>query len=175
MGKSGAGKDFLADYLIEQHNFVRFSFSDQLKKLAKIIYPWLQCDYPAIVKEEKLNIKLSTGEVIDKSPREIWLHLNTLRDIEKHLFIRMLDEDIAKTISVGGVKDILISDIRSTDELSWCQQNNFKIVYLQSTKQVYQHYDIDAQIIDNKDKADVVFVNKHNGINDFKDFYKRYL
>ena len=41
---------------------------------------------PPLVKEDLLNITLSTGENITKSPREIWLHLNTLRDVEKKYF-----------------------------------------------------------------------------------------
>lgn len=39
MGRSGSGKDFLANYLISNHDFIRLSFSDQLKKLANYIYP----------------------------------------------------------------------------------------------------------------------------------------
>lgn len=31
MGISGSGKDFLANYLISNYEFVRLSFSDQLK------------------------------------------------------------------------------------------------------------------------------------------------
>lgn len=46
MGISGSGKDFLANYLISNYGFIRLSFSDQLKKLANYIYPWMEKDYP---------------------------------------------------------------------------------------------------------------------------------
>jgi hypothetical protein len=172
MGVSGAGKDYLASYLIDNHEFTRFSFSDQLKRLAQLIYPWLEVDYPPLVKEESLDIKLPTGETIKKSPRQIWLHLNSLREIEQHIFIRMLDEEVTQADKVNGHNNILISDIRSTDELNWCQRNKFKVIYINNAKAVYQPYDIDSQILENKDKADFVFVNKHNGISDFEAFYK---
>ena len=91
MGISGSGKDYLAQHLIDNFNFTRFSFSDQLKKLAHTIYPWLQIDYPPIEKEEALNITVSTGELILSSPREVWLQLNNLRKVENLIFIRMLE------------------------------------------------------------------------------------
>jgi dephospho-CoA kinase len=71
MGVSGAGKDYLASYLIKNHGVARFSFSDQLKRLAQLIYPWLELDYLPIIKEKNLDIQLSTGERITKSLREI--------------------------------------------------------------------------------------------------------
>lgn len=42
MGVSGSGKDYLSNYLINNYDFIRLSFSDQLKKLAHHIYPWLE-------------------------------------------------------------------------------------------------------------------------------------
>ncbi|WP_230486530.1 hypothetical protein [Morganella morganii] len=52
MGISGSGKDFLANYLISNYEFFRLSFSDQLKKLATYIYPWMEKDYSP----EKKNV-----------------------------------------------------------------------------------------------------------------------
>jgi len=71
MGASGSGKDYLANHLVQHYNFTRFSFSDQLKKLAHSIYPWLNIDYPPIQKEENLNIITRTGEIISHYPRDI--------------------------------------------------------------------------------------------------------
>ncbi|EKF9085103.1 adenylate kinase, partial [Vibrio cholerae] len=94
MGVSGSGKDFLARYLIDEHNFIRLSFSDQLKKLANHIYPWMEKDYSPEEKTLPINITLSTGESIKNTPRDIWLHLNKLREIEDRIFIRMLSEEL---------------------------------------------------------------------------------
>lgn len=176
MGISGAGKDYLADFLIYSHNFQRFSFSDQLKKLANIIYPWMNADYPPIEKENNLNVILSTGETIVKSPREIWLHLNFLRDIENLIFIRMLENeliefDLNKKVQSNDKNRLLISDVRTDEELAWCRKNGFKILYIHPIKKVYQEYDFDKQIKKNKIHADFIFENAFNGIDEFNQFY----
>ncbi|CAI3805428.1 hypothetical protein [Rheinheimera sp. MM224] len=172
MGVSGSGKDYTADYLIKNHQFTRYSFSDQLKRLAHHIYPWLELDYPPIIKEKSLDIQLLTGERITKSPREIWLHLNTLRDIENNIFIRMLSEEIEAVQLKNPISNFLISDIRSTDEFQWCKSNNFKIIYIKHEKQIYQEYEIDAAISQNAPYADYTFVNNFNGIEEFEAFYQ---
>ena len=89
MGISGSGKDFLANYLINNHGFTRLSFSDQLKKLAHYIYPWFEKDYPYEKKTLPLNTSLSTGQLISYSLSDIWISLNNLREIEVKIFIRM--------------------------------------------------------------------------------------
>jgi hypothetical protein len=170
MGVSGAGKDFIASYLIKEFAYHRFSFSDQLKRLAVKIYPWLENDYPPLVKEEPLNIKLNTGEVITKSPRDIWLHLNALRDIEKDIFIRMLQEEVDNFND--GNNHILVSDIRSEDEFRWCKLNGFKIIHIQAYKKIYRSYEIDSKISEMASLADFIFENNFNGFGEFDVFYK---
>lgn len=172
MGVSGSGKDYTADYLIKNHQFTRYSFSDQLKRIAHHIYPWLELDYPPIIKEKSLDIELHTGERITKSPREIWLHLNALRDIEKNIFIRMLSEEIEDAHLKNPLSNVLISDIRSTDEFQWCKSNNFKVIYIKNAKQIYQEYDIDAAISKNAQYADYTFINNFNGVEELEAFYQ---
>ena len=171
MGVSGAGKDYLAKYLVENHDYIRFSFSDQLKRIASLIYPWLEQDYPPIMKEGPLQKPLSTGETITMSPRQIWLHLNSLRDVEKHIFIRMLEEQIQRSNSSKNDRRILVTDVRSNDEFEWCKKNNFTVVYIETTGNVYKSYEIDAHILKNKNRANLKFINKHNGLSDFEEFY----
>lgn len=170
MGVSGAGKDFIANHLIKEFDYQRFSFSDQLKRIATMIYPWLEKDYPPLVKEEPLNITLNSGELITKSPRDIWLHLNALRDIERDIFIRMLNEEV--TNFKDKRKNMLISDIRSEDEFQWCKNSGFKIIFIKPNKKVYKSYDIDSKIYEMATQADFDFVNNFNGIIDFDLFYR---
>ena len=170
MGISGAGKDYIANHLIKEFEYYRFSFSDQLKIIATMIYPWLETDYPPLVKEDSLNITLSTGERITKSPRDIWLHLNSLRDVEKNIFIRMLQEEIANFNDKN--KNILISDIRSEDEFQWCSSNGFKIIHVKANKKIYKSYSIDSKISEMASKADFIFENNFNGLNEFDLFYQ---
>jgi len=108
MGVSGSGKDYIVDIMKKNYGFCRVSFSDQLKKLSTMIYPWLNKDYSPDLKELPLNITIQeTGEYITDTPRQIWLKLNKMRDIEDGLFVRMLSQE---TSLLKG-SDIVISMI----------------------------------------------------------------
>ena len=170
-GIAGSGKDYVVKHLIDNYDFNRVSFSDQLKKLAVKIYPWLQKDYPPKVKEEPLNITLPSGEVITKTPREIWLHLNKLRDIEDGLFVRMLGEEL-KLLSVPNV---VVSDIRPRLEWEWCKANGFTTIYIEPLEKIYEPNDFDKQVLDYKAEADYVFENDFQGINKFDEFIQNIL
>ena len=37
-GKSGSGKDTVADYLVQKYNFTKISFADELKRIAKQVF-----------------------------------------------------------------------------------------------------------------------------------------
>ena len=166
-GISGSGKDYLVSHLLDI-GYTRISFSDQLKKLCKIIYPWMEADYPPLEKEQPLNITLSNGEFIDKTPREIWLHLNMLRDVEDGLFTRMLQEEME---SIEG--DIVISDIRPELEFLWCKDNNFTTVYIEPSKRIYEPNSFDSNIPGYKSRVDYVFKNNFNGLDEWKEFIEK--
>ncbi|WP_145509127.1 AAA family ATPase [Yersinia alsatica] len=170
MGVSGSGKDFLANYLISNHGFIRLSFSDQLKKLANHIYPWMEKDYAPEEKTLPLNITLPTNELICHSPREIWLSLDKLRDIEEKIFIRMLSEEL-NHLETERNKNIIITDIRSDEEFTWCKNNQFTIIHIERKNNSYEKYDIDKHVIENKTKSNYQFNNDKNGIDSFKIFF----
>jgi dephospho-CoA kinase len=168
-GISGSGKDFLVNHLIEEERFTRVSFSDQLKKLAKLIYPWMETDYEPIIKETPLNITIpETGEFISHTPREIWLMLNDLRKVENKLFLRMLQDEISNIDS----KNIVISDVRPQLEWDWCKKEGFTTIYVEPMKKIYEPNDFDKQVLNYKDEADFVFENTFDGLDKFINFYK---
>lgn len=176
MGVSGSGKDFLSDYLTSNENFIRLSFSDQLKKISHQIYPWMELNYNPEEKSKPLNITLQTGEIITHSPRDIWLNLDHLRNIEEKIFIRMLEDEMSNlNQSNPTMCNIVITDIRSNSEFLWCQENNFTIVYINRKNNNYKKYDIDKYVIENKEKADYHFENNGNGLIEFKSFFEEVL
>ncbi|WP_038908378.1 hypothetical protein [Dickeya oryzae] len=176
MGISGSGKDFLANYLISNHEFIRLSFSDQLKKLANYIYPWMKKDYTPDEKMSPLNLTLPTGDLIFHSPRDIWLSLDKLREIEEKIFIRMLSEEL-KLLEDSGKsnKNILITDIRSNEEFAWCKDNQFIIVHIERKNNNYKKYEIDKYVDENKLKSDYHFDNSTTGLDSFKIFFEKVL
>jgi len=169
MGVSGAGKDYFAKYLIENYGYTRISFSDQLKRIASSIFDWLEEDYPPELKEKPLNVVTSLGEKITLSPREIWLKMNFLRDIEDGIFVRKLTEEL-KRLEKKGVENILISDIRTPPEYKWCRENGFTIIRIDADKTIHKEHDFDKQIYNFT--PDYVFKNNFNGVEEFKNFLK---
>jgi dephospho-CoA kinase len=171
MGVSGSGKDYFVDVMKKEFDFARFSFSDQLKKLGTRIYPWLEEDYPPELKEKPLNLEIpETGEVITKTPREIWLELNKLRNIEDNLFVRMLDQSISRV----NVSNYVISDVRTQNEFDWCKKNGFIFVYIKAEDPAHPRNDFDDWV--RKQEADEtydhIFNNDFNGDEKIKRFIK---
>lgn len=167
IGQSGVGKDYIVDILKKEYGYCRISFSDQLKKLAVKIYPWMERDYPAEVKEKPLNITVN-GELITMTPREIWLHLNNLRKVEDGLFVRMLQEEL----NLMNITDIVISDIRTMNEYEWCKKNDFTIVAVTADTPAHPDNSFDdfvREVI--KDGGfDYYFENEFDGDAKIKDF-----
>lgn len=137
----------------------------------------MEKDSPSEEKTLPLNISLSTGELISYSPRDIWLSLNKLREIEEKIFIRMLAEELKFLESNNTVNErrIIITDIRSNEEFIWCKNNNFTIIYIERVANDYKKYEIDNHVIENKEKADYHFHNNTSGIDSFKLFFEEEL
>lgn len=160
IGQSGVGKDYIVDIMTLRYSYNRISFSDQLKKLAIKIYPWMKKDYSADEKEKPLNIMVG-NELITKTPREIWLSLNRLRDIEDGLFIRMLQEEL----KLLRVPNIVISDIRTSNEYEWCKRNGFTIVAITANEAKHPNNSFDdfvRKTIENQE-FDYIFNNNFDG------------
>lgn len=167
IGQSGVGKDYIVDIMTKNYDFVRISFSDQLKKLAVKIYPWLKRDYPPDKKELPLNIVVN-GELITKTPREIWLSLNRLRDIEDGIFVRMLEEEM----NFLKVPNIVISDIRTRNELDWCKSNGFTVIAVVKENPTHPENDFDNFVRDtiSNGEYDYMFQNDTDGPNEIVKF-----
>lgn len=111
--RSGVGKDYLARYLIDEHNYVRVSFSDQLKKLANSIYPWVDLDYPPELK----NVPIDCPENYNnKTPRDIWKSLDQFRDVWATIFVENAIVE-AKALLADG-KNVIFTDIRKGVEIN---------------------------------------------------------
>ena len=167
-GVSGSGKDFFVEHMVKKYGFERVSFSDQLKKIATCIYPWMKEDYEPYEKERPLNLRIDEETVITKSPREIWLFLNKLREIDDNLFLRHAKKEIDEILERNG--KVVISDIRPQIEFDYCKKNNFTIIYIEPMKNIYNMNDFDKQVLKYKKEADYVYENYFNGIEDFDQF-----
>jgi len=178
-GRAGSGKDYFGEVL-KEFNYKRFSFSDQLKKLANCIYPWMKKDYLPEEKEQKFTYETSIGEKIEIVPREVWLKLNFLRDIEDGIFVRMLNDEIEKYQkeiqkefefgSLPNKKEIFISDLRTPIEYEYVKNNGFKIIKIISDKSIHKKHSFE-DTIDTFD-VDYIFHNDFSGKEKIRKFIK---
>ncbi len=174
LGVSGVGKDYVVKTMVTKYGFNRISFSDQLKKLAVKIYPWMKKDYPPEEKEKPLNIVVpKTGELISKTPREIWLSLNSLRNSEDGLFVRMLQEELL----LLNVDSIVISDVRTQNEYDWCKENGFTFVLIKTKTPIHRENGFDDFVrnIEKDGLYDHEFTNNFDGENEIRSFIENYL
>jgi tRNA uridine 5-carbamoylmethylation protein Kti12 len=163
-GIAGSGKDYLGNHLVKELNFKRFAFADELKKIAKTIYPYLKEDYEAFEKETPLNI--DTGfEKITKTPREIWLVVNKIREVEDSIFIRRTHE----TIQASNHSNTLITDVRTLEEFEYCKKHGYTIIHITPSELIYEPNEYDKQILEFKDEC-VDFYNDFDNPNTLKEF-----
>ena len=121
-GRKKAGKDTLASTLFK-HEFIRISFSDQLKRICADLFPWLELDYPQEVKDQKIF----NNETL--SPRDIWLSLNVLTEIDRTILVRSLETELNKWTSQDlGELNFIITDLRKPEEYEWVQKMGYPII-----------------------------------------------
>lgn len=68
-GKRGTGKTTAADYLVKKYKAVKLSFADDLRALAKQIFPFSDLDFSSVGRKE------NPWKHYDWSPREFAIHL----------------------------------------------------------------------------------------------------
>lgn len=111
-GKKGHGKDTIADYLVNNHNFYKLTYAEPIKKICREIF--------SLSDEQLINHTLK--EEIDprwnKSPRQIMQLIGTdlfRKTFSEDIWVNILCEKAKKLLLEG--KKIVISDIRHSNEL----------------------------------------------------------
>lgn len=150
-GRKFAGKDFLAKTLIDE-GYLRVSFSDSLKRLAQIAFPWIEADYDS---EDKEKVIAHPKNSLQKSPRQIWKTLDVLRtDVDPRIFVDSTMEEILDARAEG--KNIVITDIRKPEEYNLVKALGGFIIRITDPNQTNQ--DVSEWLI-NDFKVDVEFDN----------------
>lgn len=172
-GNMYSGKDHFAQYLKEQHGYYILSFSDQLKYIAKDLFPWLKSDYPSDKKNEQVFYNEERG--VEYTPRLVWQALDILPQIDPAIFIRRLNIVLAY---IESDANIIIKDVRRPAELKFIQEAKFTLIHLkinktlQMEKSVGMDHISESFIKEISKHADYVFENDYSGIDKFAKFYK---
>ena len=107
-GAAGAGKDTLADYLVEQHGFVKVSFAAALKDGLCAIFGWDK----SLLNDREWKERVLPD--IGKSPRQLMQTIGTewgRECVHKDLWLIL-----ARTRIASSAQSVVLSDVRFDNE-----------------------------------------------------------
>jgi hypothetical protein len=165
-GRAGSGKDFLADKLVRDYGYTKIAFGTELKVIANSIYPWVDLDYLHGEKEVPIN---HSENHLKKTPRDIWLHLNKLREMDNNVFTRGTKLKIEALIAAE--KNIVVTDIRKQNELDLLR--NLKFITIKIKSHIHDIHKIESENRLDLFKCDYGFFNqKHGGLEKWVNAFK---
>lgn len=116
-GKRGVGKTVAAKYLVKHHGFIRLSFADELRRLARVLLPFTEADFTDIRKKESPFLDY------DWTPREFMIQFGE--------FMRYYDQDYwARSVldRLDLKKDYVIDDLRFPNEYDLLKEKEAVII-----------------------------------------------
>ncbi len=92
-GKARSGKDTAGEYLVDNYNFLRYSFAQPLKDATKIMFG---------LTDEQINDKEKAAEPWGMSPRDLYQRVGTdiARNIDVNVWVKGADMFVKKILSV---------------------------------------------------------------------------
>lgn len=124
-GRAGAGKDMVADHLVERHGYRQISFAAPIKRALVEMVPEITADH-----FRRRDLKEATLKSIPSTPRHMAQTLGTewgRGDICKDLWIRIAMSEVERVVRLG-FRGVVISDVRFPDEVKAIRQRG-GIVY----------------------------------------------
>lgn len=118
VGKAGSGKDTVADYLVEKHDFVKFALADPLKAGVKSVF---------MLDDKTVYDRIEREKPLKDFPD--WSARKLLQFVGTELFRTHFDSDIwakllLKRIRESDKNKIVCSDIRFPNEYNILKDNN---------------------------------------------------
>lgn len=134
-GRARSGKTTIENYLIKKYGFKGFAFASGLKKMSLNLFP---------------------NEFKEGKPRRLLQNVATItKEIDKDIWINYCFTEINE--NTNSRDDIVISDLRSRDELEKVVEEGFCILKVQSNPEI-----IMKRIEERGDKFDLSDLNHHS-------------
>ena len=128
-GKARSGKDTAGAYLVENYQFLRYSFAQPLKDATKIMFH---------LTDKQIENKEKAAEPWGRSPRELYQKVGTdiARAIDPNVWVK--GAEIFKQDNPG--RSIVITDVRFSNEAFWIRSQGGVVVFLESkTRGIHEH------------------------------------
>jgi hypothetical protein len=120
-GKARSGKDTAGAYLVDQYQFLRYSFAQPLKDATNIMFH---------LTDKQIENKEKPAEPWGMSPRDLYQRVGTdiARAIDVNVWVK--GADIFKNDNPG--RSIVITDVRFSNEAFWIRSQGGIVVFLES-------------------------------------------
>ena len=120
-GKARSGKDTAGEYLVDNYNFLRYSFAQPLKDATKIMFG---------LTDEQIKDKEKAAEPWGRSPRELYQKLGTdiARSIDVNVWVKGADMFMKRNPS----HSVVVTDVRFSNEAFWIRSQGGLVVFLHS-------------------------------------------
>jgi len=148
-GKARSGKDTAGAYLVDNYNFLRYSFAQPLKDATKIMFG---------LTDEQIKDKERAAEPWGMSPRDLYQRVGTdiARDIDVNVWVK--GADIFMRENPGS--SIVVTDVRFSNEAFWIRSQGGIVVYLQSdTRGIYENGEHSSENGMKGDDVDIIIQN----------------
>jgi len=148
-GKARSGKDTAGKYLVDNYQFLRYSFAQPLKDATKIMFH---------LTDKQIENKEKPAEPWGRSPRELYQKVGTdiARNIDVNVWVK--GADIFRQENPG--RSIVITDVRFSNEAFWIRNHGGIVVFLESkTRGIYNHTEHSSENGLSAEDVDVIIEN----------------
>lgn len=143
LGYNGAGKDTVADYLVQHHKFQKIAFGDALKDAVASIFGWdrqlLQGDTV-----QSRQWRETVDDYWQTTPRKVLETFGTdvcRQHYDTHLWIKSLHKKLLNMINNNEDAHIVVTDCRFDNEIQLIKQLNGYLIRIERDPQpVWKQY-----------------------------------
>lgn len=118
VSEAGGGKDFLADYAINNYGYTRYAFADHVRSVAKMWFPDLYGDG----KNKNRALLQAIGTQFRAIDEDVWIKL-MFKDIDEEAAIRKRYKEAQEFI--------VITDCRMPNEYKALKERGFEFIRIQ--------------------------------------------
>lgn len=137
-GFQSSGKDTIAEYLIKEHGFIRFSFASALKDIVSIMFNWPRDKLEGLTKEDREWRErvdpwwANTLQMPHLTPRFVMQYFATdlFRDkFHPDIWVKIVENKLINIINKSDT-NIVISDCRFENEINTLLRLGGKIIHV---------------------------------------------
>lgn len=173
MAEYKSGKDHFTDHLVKTQGAHRLSFSDEVRRLSHQLFPWLPFDVSPEEKDKPFKHENNPNNL---TPRQIWLTVGKVRDVDPFYFVNSFIENNDNILDECFRSDRLnvITDFRTPQEWRFLDLANIPVVKIEREDRTGLPPSDFEEYVRNFNGYDMKFINKMDGTDEFDKFFEKF-